>query len=87
MGVPAGTWIEDEDDKLDDAVQIYGGKDWGAIAALVPGRNKNQCRCRWTNYLNLRIARPASDPLFWFVLLKVSTCGSFAVIVIGRPTR
>jgi hypothetical protein len=32
-----GTWSEDKDIKLKDAVQRHGGKDWGAIAALVPG--------------------------------------------------
>jgi hypothetical protein len=40
----SGTWIEDEDSKLKDAVQMHGGKNWGAISALVPGRTKNQCR-------------------------------------------
>jgi hypothetical protein len=31
-------WSEDEVIKLKDAVQTHGGKNWGAIAALVPGR-------------------------------------------------
>jgi hypothetical protein len=42
-----GTWAEDEDIKLKDAVQTHGGKGWGGISALVPGRTKNQCRSRW----------------------------------------
>jgi hypothetical protein len=42
-----GTWSEDEDIKLKDAVQTHGGKDWAAIAALVPGRTKIQCWSRW----------------------------------------
>jgi hypothetical protein len=42
-----GRWTEDEDTKLKDAVQTHGGKDWGLIAALVPGRTKRQCCNRW----------------------------------------
>jgi hypothetical protein len=43
-------WSQDEDDKLKDAVQIHDGedgKDWAAIASLVPGRTKRQCMSRW----------------------------------------
>jgi hypothetical protein len=42
-----GKWTEDEDMKLKDAAQTHGGKNWVAIAALVPGRTKQQCRDRW----------------------------------------
>jgi hypothetical protein len=35
-----GKWAEDEDIKLKDAVETHGGNNWGAIAALVPGRTK-----------------------------------------------
>jgi hypothetical protein len=31
------------DIKLKNAVQTHGCKDWGAVAALVPGRTKKQC--------------------------------------------
>jgi hypothetical protein len=51
-----GTWTEDEDSKLKDAVQTHGGKNWGAISALVPGRTKIQCWNRWHNVLNPSIA-------------------------------
>jgi hypothetical protein len=47
-----GTWIAMEDIKLKDAVQTHGDKDWGAIAALVPRRTKDQCRHRWHRVLN-----------------------------------
>jgi hypothetical protein len=43
----AGSWTEDEDKMLKDAVPTHGGKHWGAIAELVPGRTKVQCRNRW----------------------------------------
>ena len=42
-----GTWTEGEDSTLKDAVQTHGGKNWGAIAALVPDRTKSQCQSRW----------------------------------------
>jgi hypothetical protein len=45
----AGKWTEDEDTKLKDAVQTHGGKNWCAIAALVPDRSISQCRTRWHN--------------------------------------
>jgi hypothetical protein len=35
-----GTWSEDEDSKLKDAVQRHGGKAWVTISALVPGRRE-----------------------------------------------
>jgi hypothetical protein len=43
-----GKWTEDEDSKLEDAVQTHGGKDWGIIAVLVPDRTGKQCRSRWS---------------------------------------
>jgi hypothetical protein len=46
-----GKWTEDEDIKLKDAVQTHGGKNWGAIATLVPGRTRKQCRDRWNALL------------------------------------
>jgi hypothetical protein len=51
----AGRWLEDEDKKLKDSVQAYGGKSWEAVAALVPGRTKQQCRNRW------RVLDPSID--------------------------
>jgi hypothetical protein len=57
MTARAGKWIADEDIKLKDAVQTHGGKDWAAIAALVPGRTKIQCCNRWHNDLDHSIDR------------------------------
>jgi hypothetical protein len=37
----------DEDSTLKDAVEKHNGEDWAAIAALVPGRTKQQCLNRW----------------------------------------
>jgi hypothetical protein len=52
-----GKWTPDEDDKLKDALQMNGGKNWGAIAALVPGRTKTQCYDRWKDALDPSIDR------------------------------
>jgi hypothetical protein len=46
-----GKWKAAEDSKLKDAVQTHGGKNWAAIAALVPGRTRTQCWNRWHDYL------------------------------------
>jgi myb proto-oncogene protein len=51
-----GKWSEDEDSKLKDAVQTHDGKNWGAIAALVPGRTKSQCQSRWQRVLDPSIS-------------------------------
>jgi hypothetical protein len=53
-----GKWVEDEDIKLKDAVLTHGGKNWGKIAALVPGRTRKQCNTRWKDVLDPRINRP-----------------------------
>jgi hypothetical protein len=55
MKARAGKWTADENIKLKDAVQTHGGKDWAAIAALVPGRTKMQCRDRWKGALDSNI--------------------------------
>jgi hypothetical protein len=34
------SWTEDEDSKLKDAVQTHGGKNWGAVAAIVPSSER-----------------------------------------------
>jgi hypothetical protein len=55
-----GKWKEDEDTKLKNAVHKHGGKDWAAIAALVPGRTRTQCHCRWQENLNPSRIKPAN---------------------------
>jgi hypothetical protein len=48
-GGRTGKWTEDEDINLKAAVQMHKGKDWPAIATLVPGRKCNQ---RWRDALD-----------------------------------
>jgi myb proto-oncogene protein len=40
-------WTSEELALLTDAVKELGTKNWGAVAARVPGRTKTQCRPRW----------------------------------------
>jgi hypothetical protein len=44
-----GSWTEEEDLKLKTSVEMHDGKDWAAIAVLVPDRTSKQCRQRWRN--------------------------------------
>jgi hypothetical protein len=58
-------WTEDENSKLKDAVQLHGGKNWDAIATLVPGRTRSQCRSRWKDVLDPSIALTAGRTGKW----------------------
>jgi hypothetical protein len=46
-----GKWTPEEDAKLTAAVEKHG-KEWVAVAAMVPGRTNNQCRTRWVQILD-----------------------------------
>jgi hypothetical protein len=59
------SWTKDEDLKLKNSVQMHSGKDWTAIAAMVPGRTKNQCSKRWPSVLDLSIALTAGHAGKW----------------------
>jgi hypothetical protein len=61
-----GKWTAVEDSKLNDAVQMHGGKDWAGIAALVPGRTRLQCKNRWHFALDPSIDRtPPGRTVKW----------------------
>jgi hypothetical protein len=62
-----GKWREDEDRKLKDAVQRHGGKNWGEIAALVPGRTRGQCYTRWHSAFDPKIDRASGRSGKWTV--------------------
>jgi hypothetical protein len=49
----SSSWEPEEDAKLTEAVKKYGKVwYWTAIAAMVPGRNDQQCRKRWLKRLD-----------------------------------
>jgi myb proto-oncogene protein len=54
-----GCWTPEDDNKLKDAVETRKGKDWEAVAALVPGRTNLQCWKRWHDELDPSIDRMA----------------------------
>jgi hypothetical protein len=47
-GKSTGEWTPEEYAKLREAVNKHG-KEWVAIAAMVPDRNRDQCRQRWVD--------------------------------------
>jgi hypothetical protein len=88
----------DEDDKLKDAVQTHDGKNWNAIAALVPGRTKKQCWGRWNDILKPNIDQVTGRTGRWAededIKLKnaVQKLGSenwcaIATLVLGRTKK
>ncbi|OHT01796.1 Myb-like DNA-binding domain containing protein [Tritrichomonas foetus] len=46
-----GSWSQQEDDMLINAVEQLGPKKWTDIAKFVPSRTSKQCRERWFNRL------------------------------------
>jgi hypothetical protein len=52
-----GPFTLEEDAKLILAVKQLGYKDWVAVAALVPGRTRSQCRLRWVCVLDPAMTR------------------------------
>ncbi|KZT26955.1 hypothetical protein NEOLEDRAFT_1061658 [Neolentinus lepideus HHB14362 ss-1] len=51
-----GPWTDDEDAKLRRAVEAYGHS-WLEVASSIPGRSNEQCRDRWSERLNPKVAK------------------------------
>ncbi|RHY98681.1 hypothetical protein DYB26_010550 [Aphanomyces astaci] len=60
-GLIKGHWRPDEDDVLRQLV-AEGRKNWGQVAARIPGRTSKQCRERWYNHLDPNIIRGSTTP-------------------------
>ncbi|CDO74003.1 hypothetical protein BN946_scf185043.g52 [Trametes cinnabarina] len=51
-----GPWTPDEDERLKEAVAVFGHS-WIDVAVFVEGRNNEQCRDRYQEYLNPSISK------------------------------
>lgn len=60
-GLVKGHWSPQEDDLLRRLVASEQ-KNWGEVAAKIPGRTSKQCRERWHNHLDPNIVRGAYSP-------------------------
>ncbi|DBA04145.1 TPA: hypothetical protein N0F65_004253 [Lagenidium giganteum] len=60
-GLVKGHWSPQEDDLLRKLVASEQ-KNWGEVAAKIPGRTSKQCRERWHNHLDPSIVRGAYSP-------------------------
>ncbi|KAH6630597.1 Homeodomain-like protein, partial [Chaetomium sp. MPI-SDFR-AT-0129] len=56
-----GTWMKEEDEKLREAVGLYGAR-WSKIAEAVGTRNGDQCWKRWYDCLDPRIDKSPWTP-------------------------
>lgn len=55
-------WTEEEDERLRNAINIYGPHKWSLIAAHVPNRTPMQCSTRWLGALNPTIHKGRWTP-------------------------
>lgn len=60
-GLVKGHWSPHEDELLRRLVAAEQ-KNWGEVAAQIPGRTSKQCRERWHNHLDPNIVRGAYSP-------------------------
>ncbi|KAH9894334.1 hypothetical protein C8Q73DRAFT_513228 [Cubamyces lactineus] len=51
-----GPWTPDEDERLKEAVSVFGHS-WIDVSAYVEGRNNEQCRDRYQDYLNPSVSK------------------------------
>jgi hypothetical protein len=52
-----GNWTREEDEKLVELAEKYGGKKWTLIATQIPGRKAKQCRERYVNHLKSNLKK------------------------------
>lgn len=57
-----GTWTQQEDEQLTNAVAQLGTKKWTDIAKFVPTRTSKQCRERWNHRLDPSIKHDPFEP-------------------------
>lgn len=68
------TWTPEQDLKLRQAVAQHGVRNWIRVSSQVPKKNRKQCRERWHNHLDPKIAKSpwsrAEDELIRFLHWK-----------------
>jgi hypothetical protein len=57
-----GSWTGEEDLFIVNWVNEHGTKDWGELAANLPGRISKQCRERWHNHLSPSVLKADWSP-------------------------
>ena len=87
-GLVKGHWTERED-KLLRRLVSEAPKNWGQVAAQIPGRTAKQCRERWCNHLDPRIKKSGWSAAEDAALLRLySDVGQrWAAISKGLPGR
>ncbi|KAI8375919.1 uncharacterized protein BYT42DRAFT_572785 [Radiomyces spectabilis] len=53
-------WSPEEDDRLRQLVKTHGASNWDAVAEDMPNRTGQQCRQRWTKYLDTKNDKKAN---------------------------
>lgn len=51
QGIVKGAWSEQEDQRLTEAVKIYGTK-WNKVSSYVDSRTPDQCSSHWSQVLD-----------------------------------
>lgn len=84
-----GTWTQQEDEQLLQAVHQLGPKKWVDIAKFVPTRTSKQCRERWSHRLDPEIRHEPFEP--WedqIIITKQREIGNkWAIIAQSLPGR
>uniref|UniRef100_M4C2C4 Uncharacterized protein n=1 Tax=Hyaloperonospora arabidopsidis (strain Emoy2) TaxID=559515 RepID=M4C2C4_HYAAE len=85
-------WMQEEDEKLREAVGRHGERNWKSIAEEVPGRNHTQCLQRWTKVLAPGLVkghwRPDEDELLKELVAEGrKNWGQVATRIPGRTSK
>ncbi|KAL4139961.1 hypothetical protein PRNP1_009790 [Phytophthora ramorum] len=85
-------WTPEEDEKLREAVNRHGERNWKSIAEEVPGRNHTQCLQRWTKVLAPGLVkghwRPDEDDLLKELVAEGrKNWGQVATRIPGRTSK
>jgi hypothetical protein len=76
-GLVKGQWSAQEDAMLVTLVS-EGFKNWGQLAAHMPGRTSKQCRERWCHHLDPSIKKGDYTPEEVRLLMRYATLKSYA---------